>query len=448
MNPKKYYIQTYGCQMNEHDSEKISFLLEEEGYFPADRPEDADFLLLNTCLIRENAENRVFGQLGALKHLKRKKPDMILAVSGCMMQTGEARDKILESYRHVDLIFGTKNIHELPYLMTEYFRTGKPVFSIEEELDLSNDQTRVIRQSQHKAYITVAYGCDNYCSYCVVPYARGREISREPSQILEEARDLAMRGYKEITLLGQNVNSYGKNLSIPKSFASLLADINEIEELRRIRFMTSHPKDLSDELIAAMRDLPRVCEHFHLPVQSGSDRVLKAMNRKYTRMHYLRLVDKLRNAVPSIAITTDIIVGFPGETEEDFRETLSLAKEVGYDAAFTFQYSPRAGTPAAKRPDQIAPEVVRDRFERLSDVLYAGYAAKHAAMIGSVQNVLLDGSSKTDSSVLTGRTRRHHLVHVPASTEKIGSIVPVRIERATSFTLEGSLEEAGAEDLS
>ena len=434
---KKYIIQTYGCQMNEHDSEKISYTLEGAGFTYTENIEEADFILLNTCLVRENAEHKVLGQLGAMKHLKTRNPDLIIAVSGCMMQTGRARDIIREKYKHVDIIFGTKNIDDLPYLLNEYFQTGQPVLAIEEEMDLGEDETHVIRGSRHKAYISIAYGCDNYCSYCIVPYARGKEISREPERILEEARILAQEGYKEITLLGQNVNSYGKTLRYPISFPELLSRLNEVEGLSRIRFMTSHPKDLSDELIEAMGTLDKVCEHFHLPVQSGSDAVLKRMNRKYTREEYLELVKKLRAAVPGIALSTDIIVGFPSETEEDFQQTLDLIKEVEFDAGFTFQFSPRPGTPAAKMENQVSKEQMQDRFQRLVDTMYAIYLRKNREKIGTVMEVLVDGTSKTDPAILTGRTRSHHLVHFAGPEELIGELVQVRIEKVTSFTLEG-----------
>jgi tRNA-2-methylthio-N6-dimethylallyladenosine synthase len=434
---KKYIIQTYGCQMNEHDSEKISYTLEGAGYTYTDHLEEADFILLNTCIVRENAEHKVLGQLGALKHLKQKKPDLIIAVSGCMMQTGKARDIIRDKYRHVDIIFGTKNIDDLPYILNEYFQTGEPVLAIEEEMDLGEDETHVIRGSKHKAYISIAYGCDNYCSYCIVPYARGREISREPGRIIEEARILAEEGYKEITLLGQNVNSYGKTLRYPIRFPELLEELNKIDGLSRIRFMTSHPKDLSDELIDAMGRLDHVCEHFHLPVQSGSDAILKRMNRKYTRDQYMELVRKLREAVPGIALSTDIIVGFPGETEADFLQTLDLVKQAEFDAGFTFIYSPRPGTPAARMEEQVPKEIVSDRFQRLVDEMYAIYLRKNRARIGTTMEVLVDGTSKTDTAVLTGRTRTHHLVHFPGEPTMIGQLVDVRITGATSFTLEG-----------
>ena len=436
MTKKRYIIQTFGCQMNEHDSEKISYLLENADYEPTDRIEDADFILLNTCLVRENAEHKVLGQLGALKHVKNLKPDVILAVSGCMMQTGSARDIIREKYKHVDIIFGTKNIDDLPYIIHEYLQTRKPVIAIEEEMDLGKDETHVIRNTKHKAYISIAYGCDNYCSYCIVPYARGREISREPGRVIEEAKILAEEGYKEITLLGQNVNSYGRTLEYPITFTELLRELNDIEGISRIRFMTSHPKDLSDELIDAMGSLDKVCEHFHLPVQSGSNRILHKMNRKYTREHYIDLIRKLRERVPDIAISTDIIVGFPGETEEDFQDTLDLVKEVEFDAGFTFLYSPRPGTPAADHPDQISQDVMKERFQRLVDTMYEIYHKKNTAMIGQTIEVLVDQKSKAEG-VLTGRSRTFHLVHFPGDEELVGTLQKVKITRATSFTLEG-----------
>lgn len=437
MSKKKYLIQTFGCQMNEHDSEKISYILEGANYEATDDMKDADFILLNTCLVRENAENKVLGQLGAMKALKKEKPDLIIAVSGCMMQTGSARDLIREKYKHVDIIFGTKNIDDLPYILHEYFQNGETILAIEEEMDLSKDETHVIRSDKHKAYISISYGCDNYCTYCVVPYARGREMSREPERIIEEAKLLAEEGYEEITLLGQNVNSYGKTLENPISFPELLKELNAIDGYSRIRFMSSHPKDLSDELIEAMGELDKICEHFHLPVQSGSNDVLKRMNRKYTREKYLETVRKLREKVPHIALSTDIIVGFPGETEEDFQDTLNLVKEVRYDSAFTFLYSPREGTPAAKMEDQVPKDVMQERFKRLVDTMYDIYLEKNKEKIGETVEVLVDSLSKNDPTRISGRTRTNHLVHFPGDASMIGTFQQVKISNVTSFTLEG-----------
>lgn len=437
MSKKKYFIQTFGCQMNEHDSEKISYILEGASYEATDVQEEADFILLNTCLVRENAENKVFGQLGALKALKNKNPELVIAVSGCMMQTGSARETIREKYKHVDIIFGTKNIDDLPYILHEYFQNGEAVLAIEDELDLMKNETPVIRKDKHKAYISISYGCDNYCTYCVVPYARGKEISREPERIIEEAKMLAEEGYEEITLLGQNVNSYGKTLDYPISFASLLKELNAIEGYSRIRFMSSHPKDLSNELIEAMGDLDKICEHFHLPVQSGSNDILKKMNRKYTREHYLEMVRKLREKVPNIALTTDIIVGFPGETEEDFDQTLDLVRQVRYDSAFTFLYSPREGTSAAKMENQVPKEVMQDRFKRLVDCMYDIYLEKNQEKIGETVEVLVDSLSKNDPNRISGRTRTNHLVHFPGDESMIGTLQMVKINTVTSFTLEG-----------
>ncbi len=350
---------------------KISWLLEDLGYVWTDTKEDSDFIVYNTCLVRENAELKVYGQLGALKGLKRQNPDLIIALCGCMMQREEIREIILSKYKHVDIIFGTNNIHKLPQLIHRYEQTGDTIVDIIEDSREIVEDINANRMYSYKAFVNIMYGCNNFCTYCIVPYTRGREKSREPKNIINEIKELTSKGYKEITLLGQNVNSYGKTLNYNYSFAKLLREINKIEGLERIRFMTSHPKDLSDELIEAMASLDKVCEHLHLPVQSGSNKILKAMNRKYTREEYLLLIDKIRKAIPNIAISTDIIVGFPGgEREEDFEETLDLVKEVRYDSAFTFLYSIREGTIAANMENQVPDEIKHNRFQKLLDTLY------------------------------------------------------------------------------
>ena len=341
----KYMIITYGCQMNDHDSEKIAYILEDLGYEKTDDKKEADFILYNTCLIRENAELKVYGQLGSLKGLKKEKPDLILAVSGCMMQTGSAREVIQDKYKHVDIIFGTKNIDKLPELINLHKQTGEMIVDISDFRD--PDKVGYIYDNGFHAYVNIMQGCNNFCTYCIVPYARGREESRPVRSIIEEVEALGRRGYKEIELLGQNVNSYkGEN---GETFPELLEKVCRVEGIEWIRFMTSNPHDLSDELIEVMAREDKVCKHLHLPLQSGSNKVLKDMNRKYTREKYLDIVRKLRDKMPDITLTTDIIVGFPGETEEDHKDTISLCHEVGYDQAYTFLYSPREGTPAAKR---------------------------------------------------------------------------------------------------
>ncbi len=435
---KLYFIETHGCQMNEHDSEKISWLLESMGYHETDDKEKSDFIIYNTCLVRENAELKVYGQLGALKDLKRRKPELMIAVCGCMMQREEARNVIISKYKHVDIIFGTSNIHKLPQLINRYQKTGKTIVDImEDEKEIEEIESN--RKYSFKAFVDIMYGCNNFCTYCIVPYTRGREKSREPESILKEIENLALQGYKEITLLGQNVNSYGKTLGYKYSFADLLEEVNKIDGIKRIRFMTSHPKDLSDELIQAMGNLDKVCEHLHLPVQSGSNRILKMMNRRYTKEDYLLLIDKIKKAVPNIAITTDIIVGFPGETEEDFNETLDLVEKVKYDSAFTFLYSIREGTIAANMENQVPDEIKHKRFEKLLDTLYPIFYEQNLKYMDTVVEVLAEETSKNNENVLSGRTRTGKLVHFEGEKDLIGKLVDVKITTVKSFTLEGCI---------
>ncbi|MBU5437623.1 tRNA (N6-isopentenyl adenosine(37)-C2)-methylthiotransferase MiaB [Tissierella sp. MSJ-40] len=436
---RKRLTVTYGCQMNEHDSEKISWILEKMGYVLADNKEESDFIIYNTCLVRENAELRVYGQLGALKELKRKKPDLIIAVCGCMMQREDVREVITSKHKHVDIIFGTNNIHKLPELVNNYLETGKTVVDIIEDDREIIEDIDANRKYSYKAFVNIMYGCNNFCTYCIVPYTRGREKSREPENILKEIEGLAKTGCKEITLLGQNVNSYGKTLDYKYTFADLLADVNKIDGIERIRFMTSHPKDLSEELIEAYTKLDKLCEHLHLPVQSGSNKVLKSMNRKYTREDYLHLVQKLKKAVPDIAITTDLIVGFPGETEEDFNDTLNLVKQVEYDSAYTFLYSIREGTIAAKMENQIDDKTKHDRFQRLLDTLYPISLEQNKKSLNKIVQVLVEDISKNNENVLTGRTRTGKLVHFEGDKNLIGQLVNVKITTVKTFTLEGSL---------
>lgn len=439
MKNKKYTIITYGCQMNEHDSEKISWILENMGYTWTDNKEESDFIIYNTCLVRENAELRVYGQLGSLKGLKREKPELIIGVCGCMMQREDVRKVILSKHKHVDIIFGTNNIHKLPQLINRYEQTGNTVVDIVEDSREIVEGIEANRIYPYKAFVNIMYGCNNFCTYCIVPYTRGREKSREPENIIKEVENLARSGYKEVTLLGQNVNSYGKTLDKNYSFAKLLEQINKIEGIERIRFMTSHPKDLSEELIEAMTKLDKVCEHLHLPVQSGSNAVLKAMNRNYTKENYLLLIDKIKKAIPNIAISTDIIVGFPGETEEDFNETLDLVEKVRYDSAFTFLYSVREGTIAANMENQIPDDIKHERFQRLLDTLYPIFYENNLEYMDKTVEVLVEDISKNDPSVLTGRTRTGKLIHFKGEKDLIGQLVNVKIIKAKSFTLEGLL---------
>lgn len=436
---KKYLIKTYGCQMNEHDSEKISWILENMNYSATENIEEADFIIYNTCLIRENAELKVYGHLGSLKSLKRDKPDLMIAVCGCMMQKEHIRDVITSKHRHVDIIFGTHNIHKLPQLINSHLKSGKTVVDILEDTREIDESIDANRKYSYKAFINIMYGCNNFCTYCVVPYTRGRELSREPEKILNEIKSLVKNGCKEVTLLGQNVNSYGKTLDEDYTFPDLLKDINNIEGIERIRFMTSHPKDFSDELIECYGKLDKLCNHLHLPVQSGSNRILKEMNRKYTRESYLNKINKLKQRLPDIALSTDIIVGFPGETEEDFLDTIELVKEVRFHSAYTFLYSIREGTLAAKMEDQIDYKIKHERFQRLSEVLNEIALEDNKKLIGKTLKVLVEDTSKNNSEVLTGRTEKFQLVHFKGDKSLIGELVDVKIEDVKTFTLEGSL---------
>jgi tRNA-2-methylthio-N6-dimethylallyladenosine synthase len=433
---KTYHILTYGCQMNEHDSEKISGMLTSIGYEETDDEKSADLVIFNTCLIRENAELRVFGKLGEVKGLKRNNPDMLVAVCGCMMQRQEIREKVLKKFSFVDIIFGTNTIHELPMLIYNAEINKRKSVEIVDNTESIYENMPKQRKFKHKALVNITYGCDNFCTYCVVPYVRGREKSREPNDIIREIKALAEDGCKEVTLLGQNVNSYGSNLNKKVTFAELLHEINKIEGIERIRFMTSHPKDLTDDLINAIKECDKVCKHVHLPVQAGSNDVLKRMNRKYTKEHYLSLVEKLKSAVPDIAITTDIIVGFPGETEEDFLETIDIVKKVQYDSAFTFLYSVREGTRAAKMENQVPDDVKHERFDRLLDVLYPIVLEKNKKCIGKVFPVLIESA---EDGKLTGRTEHFRLVHFKGSSELIGKIVNVKITNVKTFHMEGEI---------
>ena len=436
---KKYTISTFGCQMNEHDSEKISWILEDMGYTPTDDIEESDFIVYNTCVIRKSAEEKVYGQLGHLKDLKRRRPDLIIALCGCMMQREDVREVITSKHKHVDIIFGTHNIHKLPQLIYSNKQTGKTVIDILEENKEIEDNIDANRTHSYKAYVNIMYGCNNFCTYCIVPYVRGREQSREPENIIKEIEALAASGCKEVTLLGQNVNSYGNTLGGDYSFADLLKAINEIEGLERIRFMTSHPKDLSNDVIDSYIELDKLCNHLHLPVQSGSNSVLHSMNRKYTKEDYMKIIDKIKKIEPKIAITTDIIVGFPGETEEDFQETLDLVQECKFDSAYTFLYSPREGTKAAEMKTQVPDDVKHKRFNRLLDMLYPIGLEKNEELIGETLQVLVEEVSKNNEEFLSGRSENAKLVHFKGDPALIGTIVPVKIESCTTFTLQGIL---------
>ena len=434
---KKYFIITMGCQMKAHDSEKLSFMLTDMGYEQTETENEADFILYNTCCVRENAEEKVYGRLGYLKHYKESNKDITIALCGCMMQQETVIAKIKKTFKNVDIVFGTFNIYKLPSLMLTNMETGETVFDIWQEHGEIMEDFESIRKIPFKASVNIMYGCNNFCSYCIVPYVRGRERSRRPDDILKEVKKLASEGVKEIMLLGQNVNSYGKTLEEPVSFAKLLRMINKVEGIERIRFMTSHPKDLSDELIEAMRDCDKVCNYLHLPVQSGSSAVLEKMNRRYTKEQYLTLVDKIKKAIPDILISTDIIVGFPGETEEDFLETLDVVDKVGYSTAFTFLYSKRTGTPAAVMENQIPEEVAKERFNRLLEHVNSGVEKVSEGMVGTVEKVLVEDINRQDGNMLTGRTERNSLVHFEGPQELIGQVIPVKIIQNKIFYLIG-----------
>jgi len=423
--------------MNEHDTEKIIWTLEKIGYQQTINRSEADIIIFNTCAVRKTAEDRVFGQLGELQDLKRKNPSLIIAVCGCLMQKEDIRDYFLKKHRHIDIVFGTNNIHKLPQLIDRHLRTNDRVIDVVEDTKEISDNIDSNRKYSYKAFVDIMYGCNNFCSYCIVPYTRGRERSRSVKSIINEVENLAQTGCKEITLLGQNVNSYGKTLDEKITFSQLLTLLNEIEGIERIRFMTSHPKDFSEDLIEAYKNLDKLCNHLHLPVQSGSNRILKLMNRKYTKEEYLEKIYKIREYIPDIAITTDIIVGFPGETEEDFEETLDLVKSAKFDSAFTFLYSIREGTNAAKMSNQIPDEIKHDRFQRLLDVLYPIGLESNKKLINTIQRVLVEETSKSDENVLSGRTETNKLVHFKGNNNIIGQIVDVKITDAKTFTLEG-----------
>ncbi len=434
---KLFYIETWGCQMNEEDSEKLSGMLKLSGYIRTDNRKDAQLIIFNTCCVRENAELKVFGNLGALKNEKKKNPDLIIAICGCMMQQEGMADSIIKKFPFVDIIFGTHNSHMLIEYLTRVKQEGVAIKEIWDKEKGIVEGLPIDRLSDVKAFVTIMYGCNNFCTYCIVPYVRGRERSRTPEDIEKEIIQLVNKGYKEITLLGQNVNSYGKDLEPKIDFADLLRRINKIEGLLRIRFMTSHPKDLTFKVVEAIRDSEKICEQIHLPVQSGSTNILKKMNRHYDRKYYLELIKKIKEEIPDIAITTDIIVGFPGETEEDFNETLSLCKEVEYDSAFTFLYSKRHGTPAAEMEEVIDEEVKHNRFNRLVETINEISARKNKEYEGKIVEVLVEGKSKNDDSKFMGRTRTGKLVNFEGREDNIGKLVQVKITKAQSFSLFG-----------
>ncbi|MBP3039509.1 tRNA (N6-isopentenyl adenosine(37)-C2)-methylthiotransferase MiaB [Bacillaceae bacterium Marseille-Q3522] len=438
---RKFYIRTYGCQMNEHDTEVMAGIFLELGYEPTESVEDANVILLNTCAIRENAENKVFGELGHLKQLKREQPDLLLGVCGCMSQEESVVNKILKTYHHVDMIFGTHNIHRLPHILQEAYLSKEMVVEVwSKEGDVIENLPKV-RRGNIKAWVNIMYGCDKFCTYCIVPYTRGKERSRRPQEIIQEVRQLAAKGYQEITLLGQNVNAYGKDFTDMRyGLGDLMEEIRKID-IPRIRFTTSHPRDFDDHLIEVLAKGGNLLEHIHLPVQSGSTDVLKIMARKYSREQYLELVKKIKAAIPDVALTTDIIVGYPNETEEQFEETLSLYREVGYEGAYTFIYSPREGTPAAKMKDNVPMEVKKDRLQRLNAVVNELSAKAMKQYQGQIVEVLVEGESKNNPEILAGYTRKNKLVNFAGPKSAIGKIVKVRITETKTWSLNGIMTE-------
>lgn len=438
---RKFYIRTYGCQMNEHDTEVMAGIFTALGYEPTFSTEDADVVLLNTCAIRENAENKVFGELGHLKSLKRRNPDLLIGVCGCMSQEESVVNKIMQKNQHVDMVFGTHNIHRLPYILKDAMFSKETVVEVwSKEGDVIENLPKV-RRGDIKAWVNIMYGCDKFCTYCIVPYTRGKERSRRPEDIIQEIRHLAANGYKEITLLGQNVNAYGKDFEdIEYGLGDLMDELRKVD-IARIRFTTSHPRDFDDHLIEVLGKGGNLVEHIHLPVQSGSTDMLKIMARKYSREHYLELVRKIKEAIPDVVLTTDIIVGFPNETDEQFEETMSLYREVGFDTAFTFIYSPREGTPAAKMKDNVPMQVKKERLQRLNTLVNTLAIEKNSRYKGQIVEVLVDGESKNNPEVLAGYTRTNKLVNFVASKSLIGQLVKVKITEAKTWSLNGELVE-------
>ena len=433
------FVDTYGCQQNEADSEQIRGMLSEMGYAFTEDENEADVIVINTCAVREHAEMRVLGNVGALTHTKRRKPDQIICLCGCAMQEPHMAQKIKQSFRHVDLVFGTHVLYKFPELLSQVLDKQKRVFETPDSSGIIAEGLPVARKGKLKAWVSIMYGCNNFCTYCIVPYVRGRERSRDPELILSEVRQLVEEGYKDITLLGQNVNSYGKDLGLDMDFADLLAKVNEIPGDFLVRFMTSHPKDASQKLFETMARCEKVAPQLHLPVQCGNDRVLKAMNRHYDRAAYLDEIRRLRELIPDIVLTSDIIVGFPGETTEEFKDTLSLLEEVRYDALFTFIFSPREGTPAAKMADPMTKEEKNKNFQRLVALQNKISAEKHAAYVGKTVRVLVDGENDDGKHSLTARTDGGRLVHLDGDKSLVGTWQQAKIVSSSNWALFGEL---------
>ena len=440
--PLKCCVQTFGCQMNARDSEKLLGILQEIGYEPSES-EEADIVVYNTCTVRENANLRVYGRLGQLRGLKRKNPHMIIALCGCMMQEKEVVEKIQKSYSFVDVVFGTYNIFKLAELLYNRWESGKMVIDIWDSQKQVVEELPTVRKFPFKSGVNIMYGCNNFCTYCIVPYVRGREKSREPRDIIREIERLADDGVKEIMLLGQNVNSYGKTLDNPVSFAQLLKEIEKIDGIERIRYMTPHPKDFCEELLDVMSQSSKICNHIHFPLQSGSTRLLKAMNRQYTKEQYLNWVDKIREKLPDVSLTTDIIVGFPGETEEDFEDTLDVVRKAQFDSAYTFIYSKRTGTPAASMKNQIPEDVVKERFNRLLETVGEVSHSISARYENTDTQVLVESLDDHEPGLVTGRMTNNMLVHFPGTADMIGKLVDVRLTECKGFYYMGKRKTNG-----
>jgi len=437
--PLRFHVSTFGCQMNERDSEIIAGMLQEMGYQPTGELTQADIIILNTCCVRETAENKVWGRIGELKALKSENPDLIIGICGCMTQQTEMAAKVRKRAPHVELVFGTHNVHRLPELVGKIKEERQAVIDIWETEGTIVENLPSKRTEGIRAYVTIMYGCNNFCTYCIVPYVRGRERSRQPADVIREVAGLVSEGFKEVMLLGQNVNSYGKDLEPGTEFADLLQELDKIEGLARIRYMTSHPRDFNERLIDVIASSEKVCEHFHLPVQAGGNNVLKEMNRGYTKESYLDLVNKIRNKIPHASITTDLIVGFPGETDEDFRETLDLLQQVRFDAAFTFVYNKRSGTPAAEMTDQVHDQVKKERIQKLITLQNSISQENNLAQLGQTHEILVEGVNKGNADLMEGRTRTNKLVLFRGTPEMTGQLLQVRITESGTWHLDGEL---------
>ena len=438
---KKYLILTYGCQMNENDSQRLGGLLQKIGYEETTVMEDADAILLNTCCVRESAELKIYGKIGELKGLKRNKPSLIVGVCGCMAQKNQKA--LFKRAPHIDFVVGPNNLHDVPNIIAQIGEERKHILATDDIINAESDHVPTVRKQGMTAWVPIMYGCNNFCTYCIVPYVRGRERSRTIAEICAEIEGLAQEGCREVTLLGQNVNSYGKGTD-EGDFADLLRAVNEIKGIKRIRYMTSHPRDMSQRVIDAVRDCEKVCDHFHLPVQAGSDILLKRMNRGYTTEYYRDLVRRIREANPNATLTTDLIVGFPGETDELFEETLAFVKEMRYDAAYTFLYSKRSGTPAAEMDEQVDIKVKKARLQKLMDMQNENSLELNQAYVGRIVEVMVEGPSKSDEQTWTGRTTGNKIILWPyVGTEKVGDLVNVRVDVAQTWLLKGTLQERG-----